>query len=114
MHKKPNESKIEHDLDPHKAQTSTKKDSSTKSQFLNFCLLKKLKIKEYFINIELDNGINGINFKMPHGMPYYNYGNEEQILTPCAASSCNTSAGMNCECFHHLNLTLNNIVQVLN
>ena len=58
--------------------------------------------------------MNGIRFKMPHGMPYYNYGNEEQILTPCAASSCNTSAGMNCECFHHFNLTLNNIVQVLN
>uniref|UniRef100_A0A914C4Z8 Uncharacterized protein n=2 Tax=Acrobeloides nanus TaxID=290746 RepID=A0A914C4Z8_9BILA len=68
--------------------------------------------EEYFINIDHDDGMNGIHFKMPHGMPYYNYGNEEQILTPCAASSCNTSAGMNCECFHHFNLTLNNIVQI--
>uniref|UniRef100_A0A914EA39 Multicopper oxidase n=1 Tax=Acrobeloides nanus TaxID=290746 RepID=A0A914EA39_9BILA len=81
--------------------------------------------EEYFININHDNMMNGISFKPPKGMPYYNDGNENQILTPCSSSICNEDMSMgmsedlpmlgtneNCNCFNVYNFTLGNIVQL--
>uniref|UniRef100_A0A914C8N0 L-ascorbate oxidase n=1 Tax=Acrobeloides nanus TaxID=290746 RepID=A0A914C8N0_9BILA len=67
--------------------------------------------EEYFINVDHDEGINGNLFEMPQGMPYFYYGNENQILTPCNSTLCNLQNDQ-CRCFTNFNFTLGNIVQL--
>lgn len=67
--------------------------------------------EEYFINVDYDEGMNGNLFVMPQGMPYFYYGNESQILTPCNTTSCSLQNDQ-CYCFTNFNFTLGNIVQL--
>uniref|UniRef100_A0A914CTL8 Uncharacterized protein n=1 Tax=Acrobeloides nanus TaxID=290746 RepID=A0A914CTL8_9BILA len=84
--------------------------------YQHYLLVTKQKVftsgyEEYFINVDYDEGINGNLFVAPQGMPYFHYGKESQILTPCNSTSCSLQNDQ-CYCFTNFNFTLGNIVQV--
>ncbi|KAI1712259.1 multicopper oxidase domain-containing protein [Ditylenchus destructor] len=72
----------------------------------------KGKFHEIFLNAHA--GFNGWYYKMPMGIPYFNQQQMDRIAPPCDPLKCDRYKHVfDCQCFHHYEFQLGDIVQIV-